>query len=36
METTCDPSLTFLLAKFDGLLGLGFQEVAVDKVVPVR
>jgi len=34
-ETTREPSLTFLLAKFDGLLGLGFQEIAVDKVVPV-
>lgn len=34
-ETTREPSLTFILAKFDGLLGLGFQEIAVDKVVPV-
>lgn len=32
---TCEPSLTSLLAKFDGLLGLRFQEVAVDKVVLV-
>ena len=34
-ETTHGPSLTFLLAKFDGLLGLGFQEIAIDKVYPV-
>ena len=34
-ETTGEPSLKFLLAKFDGLLGLGFQEIVVDKFVPV-
>ncbi|KAK5844778.1 aspartic proteinase-like [Gossypium arboreum] len=35
IEATSEPSLTFLLAKFDGILGLGFQEIAVGNAVPV-
>uniref|UniRef100_A0A0A0LRZ8 Aspartic proteinase n=1 Tax=Cucumis sativus TaxID=3659 RepID=A0A0A0LRZ8_CUCSA len=35
IEATREPGLTFLVAKFDGLLGLGFQEIAVGSAVPV-
>ncbi|GAA0140019.1 aspartic protease [Lithospermum erythrorhizon] len=35
IEATKEGSLTFLLAKFDGILGLGFQEIAVGNVTPV-
>ncbi|XP_061367247.1 aspartic proteinase-like [Gastrolobium bilobum] len=35
IEATREGSLSFVLAKFDGLLGLGFQEISVENAVPV-
>ncbi|XP_052194075.1 aspartic proteinase A1-like [Diospyros lotus] len=35
MEAKREGSLTFVLGKFDGIFGLGFQEIAVGDVVPV-
>ncbi|KAK9268692.1 hypothetical protein L1049_000452 [Liquidambar formosana] len=35
IEATREPSITFLVAKFDGILGLGFQEISVGNSVPV-
>lgn len=35
IEATREASLNFLLAKFDGILGLGFQEISVGDVAPV-
>ncbi|MQM10793.1 hypothetical protein Taro_043691 [Colocasia esculenta] len=35
IEATREPSVTFLVAKFDGILGLGFQEISVGNVVPL-
>ncbi|CAK7350131.1 unnamed protein product [Dovyalis caffra] len=35
IEASREPSITFLVAKFDGILGLGFQEISVGKAVPV-
>ncbi|KAK8943304.1 Aspartic proteinase oryzasin-1 [Platanthera guangdongensis] len=35
IETTNEPGETFVAAHFDGILGLGFQEIAVENVVPL-
>ena len=35
VEATKEGSLSFILGKFDGILGLGFQEISVGNVVPL-
>ncbi|OVA03403.1 Peptidase A1 [Macleaya cordata] len=35
IEATNEPGVTFLLAKFDGILGLGFQDISVGNATPV-
>ncbi|KAI4372303.1 hypothetical protein MLD38_010549 [Melastoma candidum] len=35
IEATSEPSVTFIVAKFDGILGLGFQEISVGNATPV-
>ncbi|KAF0916973.1 hypothetical protein E2562_015138 [Oryza meyeriana var. granulata] len=35
IETTREPSLTFIIGKFDGILGLGFPEISVGGAPPI-
>ncbi|KAL8031309.1 hypothetical protein ABFS82_13G015300 [Erythranthe guttata] len=35
IEATKEPGITFLASKFDGILGLGFQEISVGNAIPV-
>ncbi|CAN6358470.1 unnamed protein product [Urochloa humidicola] len=35
IETTREPSISFILGKFDGILGLGYPEISVGKAPPI-
>jgi phytepsin len=35
IETTRESSVTFIIGKFDGILGLGYPEISVGKAPPI-
>ena len=34
-EATALPAIPFIFAKFDGVLGMGYPNVAIDGITPV-
>lgn len=34
-EATALPAIPFIFAKFDGVLGMGYPEAAIDDITPV-
>lgn len=35
IEATRETSVTFIIGKFDGILGLGYPEISVGKAPPI-